>query len=615
VDSHLEALDFDVHALDFDVRALDFDVRALDFDVHPLDFDVRALDFDVRALDFDVHTPDFDVHTPDFDVHTPDFDVHPLDAPGVGRRTRGRVRAERGARMDRHRDPWIRSRLPRHPSPPLDVPPLARSHPSMASDHASLHLRLDSGDFDTSLVQVRRVAGREAISQPFSFEIDLAVTDPAGLEGDKVLGAAASLLFEREGGGARQVHGMIAAFHDLLDTEPEHRTYRVALVPRLHRLTLVETQEVFLDLSIPDILKEKLALVNLGATDVDLRLLDKYPPRDIVVQYRETDLGFVSRLAEHLGVSYFFDHEGGSDRVVFTDHNEGFARIERLSAVPYRGRGERRDVFRIEARRDLVPASYAVVDYDYRAPHLELTSSFEHPAGYAGGVVEYGSHHRTPAEGDRLARVRAEERDVRGRFFVGESDVTELTAGALFELQGHPQLGDRRLLVVEVEHRGAQVAGGHGGDGGEGYANTFRAVDASHPYRPPRVTPRPRIHGLLTAITEPAPKGSAGRVAQIDEQGRYTVRFFFDIAGSEGRQRSSARVRMAQPHAGDGYGIHFPLKPSVEVTVSFVDGDPDRPIIVGAVPNPVTMSPVTGHDPLMNRIKLASGALIEFKDR
>jgi type VI secretion system secreted protein VgrG len=479
---------------------------------------------------------------------------------------------------------------------------------------ADLHFRLTSQDFDTSLVQVRRVAGREAISQPFSFDVDFVVTDAEGLEPDKVLGASASLVFERDGEEVRAVHGMLCSFIDLLDTEPAHRTYRVRLVPRLHRLTFVETQEVFLDLSVPDIIKQKLSLVGLSGPDVDLRLFDKYPVRDIVVQYRETDLAFVSRMAEHLGISYFFDHEGGIDKLVFTDRNEGFARLERHPTMPFQARGERRDVFDLRAERHLFPASYAVLDYDYRAPHLELTSTHEHPAGYAGGVAEYGAHHRSPEDGDRLARARADEHHARHSFFRGESGLVTLSAGAVFKLTGHPRLDDPALLVVEIEHRASQAIAGHGGDGDEGYSNTFKAVDTSRPYRPPRVTPRPRIHGVLTAVTELAPPGSSGRIAQLDDQGRYTIKFFFDTAGADGRQRSSARVRMAQPHSGQGYGMHFPLKPGIEVIVSFVDGDPDRPIISGAVPNPVTASPVVARDGRINRIKTESGALIEFKD-
>jgi type VI secretion system secreted protein VgrG len=256
-----------------------------------------------------------------------------------------------------------------------------------------------------------------------------------------------------------------------------------------------------------------------------------------------------------------------------------------------------------------------VVDYDYRAPHLELTSTFEHPAGYAGGIAEYGSHHRTPAEGERLARARAEEHDAQSRFFRAESAVLDLTAGARVVLADHPRLADLELLIVEVEHTYSQIVGNSGGDGDEGYVNRFTAVDASRTYRPPRVTPRPRIHGLLTGVTEPPVLGASGRVAQIDSMGRYTVKFFFDAAAGDGRIRSSAPLRMAQPHAGENYGMHFPLKPNVEVTVSFVDGDPDRPLICSSVPNPVIGSPVTRSDAVFNRIKSESGAVIEFKDR
>ncbi len=479
----------------------------------------------------------------------------------------------------------------------------------------TLLVRLHSAEFDVSRVQIRRIVGREAISQPFSYDVNLVVLDTEGLDGEKVVGSLVTLVFEFEGADERTVHGMVTRFVDLYDTEPEHRSYRVRIVPRLHRLTFLDTQQVFLNISVPDLIREKLGLVNLGPDDVSFRLLEKYPMREIIVQFRETDLAFVSRLAEHLGISYYFDQEAGRDQLVFTDHNQGFGKLERLESVPFRRRGEHHGVYQIEGERNLFPAGYVVYDYDYRAPHLELTSTYEHPQGYAGGVAEYGSHHRTPFDGNLLARARAEERDAASRFFRCESDVFRLTAGALVQLEGHPRLDDLTLLIVSVEHRASFAVGVHGADGGEDYVNTFTAVDASRTYRPPRTTPRPRVHGLLTGITEPPSLGASGQVAQIDSMGRYTVRFFFDAAAGDGRPRSSSPLRMAQPHAGENYGMHFPLKPGVEVTVSFVDGDPDRPVITSSVPNPVIGSPVTKSDAVFNRIKSQSGALIEFKDR
>ena len=124
----------------------------------------------------------------------------------------------------------------------------------------------------------------------------------------------------------------------------------------------------------------------------------------------------------------------------------------------------------------------------------------------------------------------------------------------------------------------------------------------------------PKIHGLLTGLVEPRPDARLGTVADLDEEGRYTVRLLFDASPLDERQGSSHRVRMIQLHAGPDYGAHFPLKAGVEVLLAFVDGDPDRPLIVGAAPNPVTRSPVTAADSLMHRLKTSTGILIEMKD-
>ena len=101
---------------------------------------------------------------------------------------------------------------------------------------------------------------------------------------------------------------------------------------------------------------------------------------------------------------------------------------------------------------------------------------------------------------------------------------------------------------------------------------------------------------------EPTPGGEIGEAAQIDVEGRYTVKFYFDAGDVSGRQKNSRPVRMIQGHSGPNYGIHFPLKPGIELLVVFVDGDPDRPMIVGSAPNPVTPSPVGQEVNLMNPI-------------
>ena len=476
-------------------------------------------------------------------------------------------------------------------------------------------LRLDSDDFSCAFTRVRGVHGKEAIGQLFSYDIDVVCSDGAELSIEQVLGATASLVFEVQGAEERTVHGMIAEVEDRHETEAAFRSYRLRLVPRAFRATLVELQQVFLDISVPELIQQKLAMIGLGTEDVVMRLYRDHPAREMIVQYKETDLAFIARLAEHLGISFFFEHGSGRDVMVFTDEQRGFQPLPGGDEVVFRPRGERRDMFELKEQARAFPATYVMQEYNYRTPRLDMTAAHESPAGLGGGVVEYGAHHKTPEEGQRLAQIRAEERASSGRYFECQSDELRLIPGAVFALEGHPRLDGERFLAVEVEHRAVQPVAIEGSGGGEQeYVNRARLVRAEQAYRPPRTAPRPKIHGVVTALVEPLPDGEIGEVSPIDEQGRYRVRFHFDAGDPASRAFPSRLVRMIQPHAGPNYGIHFPLKPGIEVLMVFLDGDPDRPMIVGAAPNPITPSPVTREVNLMHRIETSTGILIEMRD-
>ncbi len=479
-----------------------------------------------------------------------------------------------------------------------------------------VEVRLESTDFACEHVQVSQLNGEEAISKLFAFDLEIVVLTPGELTLDELAGAEADLVFAVGGVELRRVHGMVSGVEDLLDSEPSFRTFRLRLSPRAFRLTLVETQEIFLDLSVPDIIKAKLALVGLGDDDVQMRLMATYPARDFVVQYKETDLAFISRLTEHLGISFFFEQHEGKDLLVFTDHAHGFSRIARDEPVIFRPRGEQCDVFALVEKRRVMPAAFVQQDYNYRTPLLDLTTTYQVPEGFAGGVVEYCQHPKTPEASQSLAKVRAEERVAETRYLEGKGDVCAFSAGATFHLDDHPRLeGGKDFLLVSLTHACTQVVVGFSMNPEvTAYANEFRATEASRTYRPSRATKRPRIDGVLTGVIEPNVEGAMGQMAQLDEQGRYTVRFYFDPAPLGGRPLSTHRVRMIQQHSGPNYGTHMPLKAGTEVLVVFVDGDPDRPLIMGSVHNPVTPTPVTSRNPSMHRIVTASGIMIEMKD-
>lgn len=477
----------------------------------------------------------------------------------------------------------------------------------------SVGITLESRSEPWSHVQVRSLTGREAISELFSFDLEV-VCDPShDLPADVAPGDAITVVFELAGEEKRRVFGILGPIHDNLDATREHRSYRLRVLPRAFRLTLVETQEIFLDRSVPEILLAKLGRHGFGEQDVEMRLLGAYPRRELVVQYQESDLAFVSRLAEHVGISYFFEHHEGRDRLVFTDHPAGFRPAVGAGEVKFRALGDDRDVFALTVATDLVPTSYIIQDYNYRIPLVDLSGSFDLASGSGGGVVEYGAHTKTPEQSDQLARIRAEERDCRRRVFQGKSGRVEITAGARSALVDHPKLpGPTPLLVVEVDHEAyLPTFSDEAGSRKASYSNAFRAIPADVPFRPRRVTPRPRIFGLTTGIIQPGPNDSTGGVARLDSEGRYTVQLHFDTI-QRGEQKASHPVRMAQPFAGANYGMHLPLRPGTEVLLAFTNGDPDRPVIVGALYNTASPSPVVAANADRHQIKASSGAIFEF---
>ncbi|WP_437798257.1 type VI secretion system Vgr family protein [Sorangium sp. So ce693] len=485
----------------------------------------------------------------------------------------------------------------------------------MKEASGTLDVRIESERGPWDHVKVRELSGREAISQLFSFDLEVVIDEGHELPADAAPGAEISLVFEADGEEIRRVSGMLGPIRDRLEPLAERATCRLRLVPRAFRLTLVETQEIYLDRSVPDILRSKLERHGLGSEDVELRLLETYPEREFVVQYGESDLAFISRLAEHVGISFFFEHEGGRDRLVFTDHPSGFRLAAGAETVPFRARGEATDIFALEVTTDLVPTSYVVQDYNYRAPQLDLTAYASLGSGDGGGVVEYGSHVKTPEEAAKLAQIRADERLSRQRVYEGKASRAALSAGRRVTLIEHPRFPEREeLLLVEVEHEARLPAFKDAGEQSPFYRNAFRAIPARVAYRPPRRTPRPRISGVVTGIVQPGPGGKTNGVALLDAEGRYTVQLHFDTA-EPGEQKASRPVRMAQPFSGVGHGMHFPLRPGTEVLVAFANGDPDRPVILGAMFNPLAPSPVTARNANQSRITTASGAMLEISEK
>ncbi|MBI2900525.1 MAG: type VI secretion system tip protein VgrG [Planctomycetes bacterium] len=471
--------------------------------------------------------------------------------------------------------------------------------------------------------------GSEAIARPFRFELDL-VSRAHDLPLDDILKAPCRLELKRRvtpagGGSACEslfVHGRIA---DLGQLDRLHRDWtrcRAVLVPRLWKLGLGSRSRIFMDLTVPEIVARVLGDGGLDDADFEFKPLARdYPKKEYVVQYREPDLDFLHRLCEHEGLFYFFEQGEKRERILFADSGDPHRTVRSEGPIRYRpafaaaggpDRGPHEETIpEFACWKQIVPSEVIVKDYNWHIPEVDLRAQASVGGGpTVGDSYEYGDHYRDPDEGKVYARIRAEELQVGQTRFDGSGNVVTFRAGATFELRDHDRSDfNTRYLITEVTHEGSQEAEGLDLPG-TAYRNRFRAIPASVPFRPARTTPKPRIHGALSAIVDAA---GEGEYAEIDSHGRYKVRVPFDLSDKSGGQ-ASWFVRMAQPYAGSGMGMHFPLHKGTEVIVVHVNGDPDRPVIAGAVPNAATPSPVTGENQTQCVIQTSGGNRIQIEN-
>jgi type VI secretion system secreted protein VgrG len=240
------------------------------------------------------------------------------------------------------------------------------------------------------------------------------------------------------------------------------------------------------------------------------------------------------------------------------------------------------------------------------------TASVSSPAAF-GTQYEYGDHFKNADEGKAIATVRAEEIAGLKRRFTGIGDARGFRAGGVFTLRDHYR-GDINIdhLLVEVNHHGEQGFATADVDDHPTatYQNEFTTMPANVVFRPPRTAPKPVIPASITAKIDGA---TDGKYAELDDQGRYKVKFPFDRSDLKDG-KASRLVRMAQPYGGDQMGFHFPLHKGTEVLITHVNGDPDRPVIAAAVPNPLTASLVKGENQTQSVIRTGGRNAVVLED-
>lgn len=494
----------------------------------------------------------------------------------------------------------------------------------------TLKMTLEIPHLGGTEIIVESFNGFEAISAPFAFEVHFISADQIDALG--AIGKPATLKVDVVDNRLLAT-GIIGSFRLKDPTPAGDYSYALTISSRFGLLELSQQNQVYAtdsDLTLPTLIDGILdnSLSRSSTTGghqqtipVSKRLSAAYPARRHVVQYEENDYGFVSRLCEHDGIFYFFEHSDSGDTVVFGDSNLAFTQADLPDGarVPFRrdrtapGAGEVA-ITSFTADAVLTPGKIFLRDYSEATPAMPLLVQAPIDGNGPGVVVEHGTNFDSIDRGNTLARIRAEEIGCRRIVFHGECTAPQLRPGTFFDLSQHPNMAlEGRYLVVEARHKAAvpnPLAYTTGSDT-RAYVNTITCVKFDAAFRPRRSTPVPKLGGLFTAQIDA--QGSGDR-AEIDDSGRYKLRLAYDEANAPDGKASTS-IRRAQPYAGPAdSGFHFPLLKGTEVVVSYLNGDPDRPIIVGALPNALNPDVVNSDSNVFNRIRSTSGSLFEIND-
>lgn len=450
-------------------------------------------------------------------------------------------------------------------------------------------------------VLMRRMRFEEGLNRLFSMELVL-LSDDFNIAFDDVLGQRFTVSVETGRGTTRFFDGFVSEFCQV-GTEGKFARYEARVVPSLWTLTRRSNSRIFQQMNVWDIVHE--ILQEHGIADFELRFdSSNYPVRDYVVQYRETDFNFVSRLLEKEGICYYFEHDEGKHTLVLTDSGSQHEPTELFEALAFRnpdldGSTPSDTVSLWVQRRAVQSGQIALRDYDFAAPKKDLTARAIFQREHALSdfeVFEYPGKYLAYADGERYARVHIEEIQSQHETATGETGVRGLAVGRVFELVEHPRVdfNDQYLVVSATHEVEVNPFESQAEVDGLDFRCKFMVVPSFVQFRPPRLTPKSRVEGPQTALVT----GPAGELAYTDQYGRVKVQFHWDREGNLD-QNTTCWVRVSQHWAGAQYGSMMIPHVGQEVIVDFLEGDPDSPIVTGRVYNADNMPPDTLPDQKM----------------
>jgi type VI secretion system secreted protein VgrG len=446
---------------------------------------------------------------------------------------------------------------------------------------------------------IESMAGREDLGRPFTYQVDLLSKVP-DIDPTQLLGQPMTVNVETSD-GVRNFNGIVCRF-DEVGATAEFTRYRAVLRPWLYLLTNTANCRIFQKgdagkdpRTVPNIVKE--VATDQEFKDIDLSRLDKkdYREWEFLVQYRESDFNFISRMLEQEGIYYYFTHTEDKHMLVLADASSSHDFVDGHETVPFFQSQDIVSMPELEDKeflesftlaRQIEPGAYVTTDFNFENPTGDRLVRSSTPAEHAFGSFElfdFPGEFKERPEGEDVAMVRRQESQIDQEVFQGSGNLRHLGVGDLFKVKGHPRakVNSSEFLITGATY--TIVSNAHTSDGGSGgltFHMTFSAIDTKRSFRPTSRTPKPSVQGPQTAIVV----GPKDEEIWTDEYGRVKVQFHWDRYGASD-ENSSCFVRVSQVWAGQKWGaMHIP-RIGQEVIVDFLEGDPDRPIVTGRVYN------------------------------
>ena len=376
-------------------------------------------------------------------------------------------------------------------------------------------------------------------------------------------------------------------------------TYRFTLRPWFYLLSYRVNRLIFQEMTFEDIFNQ-VCQEFPGDESCPVRW-DAAPgdTQEYIVQYGESDMHFLMRLAQRYGFNFHFEHDQGEHTLVVSDAPDSFGDVPGDGGVRkyIDSDGDSNHPFEhfwdFTPGRRLTTGKVATTDYNFKTPTASMTGEIESTTNYANSKIEryvYPGIHLDGADGQRVAQRRQEQMSAQDAYFTAVGNTISLSSGMQVSLEAptHPMgIDGERMICTKALHSYTEPGYRSGAVGEEqAFVGSYEFAFASVPYLPEETAFESKMPGPQTALVV----GPGGDEIHCDEYGRIKVQFYWDRHGQKD-ENSSMYVRVAQAWAGAGWGGLFIPRIGMEVIIDFLEGDMNKPICVGCVYNADNMPP------------------------